>query len=157
MAWAVEFAEEYALPGAEAQLAVFDDHLDAVSHEGCFHMGSGVALAMAISAMPGYHLVQDMDHVVYHIRVGIFVDRDAGCCVRCEYCDDALLYVQVPDMLLDGPRDIHKIRAMNCADIQFLHIFPFLLLYVLCEWAILVAGAVTGCEQKRDGRIRAIA
>lgn len=119
-------------------------------------MGSGVALAVAISAMPGHHLVEHMDHVVYHIGVGIFVDRDADRCVRHEYCDDALLDVQLADMLLDSSRDIHKIGSVNRADIQFLHIFAFLLLHVFCEWEILVAGAMSGCEQKSVGRIRAI-
>jgi hypothetical protein len=77
--WAVEFAELDSLPGAEHELAAFDQDRDAVADEGGFHVAVAVAFAVLIVGFAvGDEGGEFFEHVVLDVGVGVFVDGDGG-------------------------------------------------------------------------------
>jgi len=85
-------------------------------------MRGSVTLAMAIPPVPRDDFVQDVDHVVDNIGVGVFVDCDTGGGVRDKYRYHAILDALIDDMFLNRTGYIDKIRTMNRVDIELLHV-----------------------------------
>jgi hypothetical protein len=82
-AGAVEFAEEYTLPGTEVERIVLNEDLPAATDEGAFAMGIRVALKMAVSwSMRRYQFLEGQEYIVGDGAVGVFVYGDGGSSVR---------------------------------------------------------------------------
>ena len=110
---AIEFAEEDSLPGTKNELAAFDEDGLAGARENRFHVGVGIAFSVAIRALVWDKGVEDSLHIRRDIRIGVFVDRNAGCGVWNIDVAEPLLNHGIANGVFDFPCDVYELRAAS--------------------------------------------
>ncbi len=121
LAGAVEFTKKNPLPGAESEVAVFDEDGLARSGEDGFHVRVRVAFAVAIRALVRDQAIEDPFDVAGDVGIGMFVDDDSGGGVRNIDVADAAFHIRFADSLFDFAGDIYKLRAAIRFDAKSFH------------------------------------
>jgi hypothetical protein len=120
-AWAVEFAEEYALPGAEDQKAVFYQDISAATNDGAFAVGIGVAFGVFVGgAKARDQFFEGQQYVVHDGSVGVFVYCYRCCSVGTIDGDDAVDDTRGGNGSGDAVRDINHFTAAFGVDSKIL-------------------------------------
>lgn len=123
---AVEFAEIDGLPGAELQAAIFDNDLGGIAHHAGFDVCGGVAFVVGVTGFPWYAAIERLFHVAGHVRIGVFVDGDAGGGVRDEDGNDSVCGAQFGDCGLNQRGDVHEFAFSGCRNVDlFHHVYPY--------------------------------
>ena len=89
---AVELTEIHTLPSPQQQASVLDQHQLARANATRLQMRGGVPLRMPERAPVGKGFAQPQQQVVPHVRISVFIDRDAGGRVRTVY-DLSLIHI----------------------------------------------------------------
>ena len=117
----VEFAEAYALPGAEVKIAIFNGNAKRRADEHGFDVGGAVAAVVEVVGLPvGDQLVKLGQDVVFDIGVHCFGDGDGSGGVGAE---------EVADAIAEGRRnggvdllaDVNDFRCFAGFDFKFRH------------------------------------
>jgi hypothetical protein len=80
--WTIELGEENALPTAKSEFTLLDEDKDVRTHKHGFHVGVRVAFRVAVGSARRNESIQGGFGIRSHVGVGMFIDKNARCCVR---------------------------------------------------------------------------
>ena len=108
---AVEFAEEYRLPGPQQWPAAADDYSFRTAGEGGFYMRGGVPFHVRVTVGERDEFIQFHDDVPPDIGIGVFIYRHCGGSMGDEDHAGSFGNAAVTDSFHHQPVDVHHLRA----------------------------------------------
>ena len=84
-------------------------------------MRGAIAFGVCVVIFPRYHAIQDFFHIGGHVRIGIFIDRDASSCMGNKEGENAVYEILFMDILIDECIHIHEVSSGFCLDTNSLH------------------------------------
>ena len=118
---AIKFAQKNPLPGAERQLAIFDEDRLVGAGKNRLHMRIGVTFRVTIRAFVRDQAVEDPFDVAGNIGIGVFVDDHARGGVRHVDITKPVLDPGIAYDLFHCAGDVDKLGATGGFDLQRCH------------------------------------